>query len=64
MKAFIILILILTINQLIFADPGDTMLVDDGPDLEQYCHKIPQMSISQNLKIFLLFIQKMSIVLK
>jgi len=34
MKAFIFLILILTSSQLIFADPGDTMLVDDGPDLE------------------------------
>ena len=35
MKSFIILFLILTSIQIIFADPGDTMLVDDGPELEQ-----------------------------
>ncbi|NWG28045.1 MAG: TIGR03790 family protein [Ignavibacteriaceae bacterium] len=41
MKAFIILILIITFNQLIFADPGDTMLVDDEPDLEELLAQDP-----------------------
>ena len=41
MKTFIILILILTSSQLIFADPGDTMLVDDGPDLEELLAQDP-----------------------
>lgn len=41
MKAYIIFFLILFFSNLIFADPGDTLMVDNEPDLEQLLAQDP-----------------------